>query len=285
MNEHVLLFKWVRSEASINIARILKIKREIGPPGQETLKVEVKLEQTLWGETGEPVRICSLNQHLSETTRLKFPDPIWGRVNLQEGAYLLFVTSEPAQIVREPVYVEQYYDSHDPIISEINLVLEAEKIEQNADQRITRYVQWLNASHPVPLLFAGEALASDQDLLPVDETGQVANAFANGFSTQSDLFVRITLGTWMWEDIFSRTNNKGEVAIINATILGVDDPSEDVRRFSLERLITIEDADKLLQPGILKDNKAVPYLMDELKRETSSDSRNRIEDLIKALTE
>jgi hypothetical protein len=214
---------------------------------------------------------------------LKFPDPIWGRVEIQEGAYLLFVTQEPTQIVQQPVYVEQYYDSQDTVLRSIYTVLEAEKASPGSEERLSRYFQWLQAPNPVPVLFAGEALATDKILLPVDKNGQFANAFASSFNAQSDYYVKISVGTWMWDDIFPRTNAQGEVVIINTILSALLSPSEEVREFAMDRLLTMDNLDTLKQTGVMRSEQVADFLRQQVSVEATPEDMKRINELVRIL--
>ena len=112
MNEFIPLYEWVRGERSIHVAQITTAQRQTAPPeqksisdendeeeeeeeeeaeettstdGKETVLVELIIRQTRWGTPGEPTRRATVVRPASETARLKFPDPVWGRVDLEPG--------------------------------------------------------------------------------------------------------------------------------------------------------------------------------------------------------
>ncbi len=281
MDEHVTLYAWVREGASIHLAQVSRVDSRPGQPGQEVVTIELRIQQTLWGDPGESVRVAELVQPTSETARLKFPDPIWGRVDLQKKPSVLLVTKERDRLI-QPLYVEEIQSSESPVLAAVKEVLASERMKLAANDRMARYLRWLQEGHPVQTLFGAEALAKDYDLTEVDKTGQVAKAFAQVFSANPDTFVRISVGTWMWERIFKKTNAQGEVAILNATVRGLEGPDEDVQRFSLGQLLGV-DSSKLRQTGILKNAAAASYLQRAAQTSTVVSDRARIQLLLEAI--
>lgn len=282
MNEQIQLYPWTRSGASIYLARIAQMNVRPGPPGQEIISLRIQIEETLWGQPGAVSRQSALTRPASETARLKFPDPVWGRVDLREGALILLVTRELLETLADPLYVDQVGDPKDPVLLAIRAILSQAQALHDGQQRLDAYLRWLAQGSTVAKLFGAEALAKDKDLPDVDREGRVAAAFSDAFAAERDLFVRLSLGEWMWDHIYSRTSATGQVSIINATIKGVGDASEDIRRFSLDRLTTVASV-KLEQPTVIKSPEAIRRLQERLNQETDPEARNQIEKVIAAL--
>lgn len=282
MNEQIQLYPWTRNGASIYLARIAQMNIRPGPPGQEIVSLRIQIEETLWGQPGAVSRQSSLTRPASETARLKFPDPVWGRVDLREGALILLVTHELSETPADPLYVDQVSDPKDQVLLTIRATLREAQALHDGRQRLDAYLRWLAQGSIVPKLFGAEALAKDQDLPDVDREGRIAAAFSDAFIVERDLFVRLSLGTWMWDYIYSRTNPAGQVLIINATIKGAEDASEDIRRFALDRLTTVASV-KLEQPTVTKSPEAVRRLQERLNQETDPEARNQIQKVIDAL--
>ncbi|MFO1350302.1 MAG: hypothetical protein U1F68_06325 [Gammaproteobacteria bacterium] len=283
MNEHMTLYSWVREGAAIHLAQVLRSESLPAAPGQEAVTIQMQIQQTLWGVPGDPVRVAQIVQPSSETARLKFPDPLWGRVDLRRRPAILLVTKEPDRLT-DPLYVEEIRSAQDPVLAALNEVLVVERMKLAGSQRIPRYLRWLQEGQSVQALFGAEALAKDEDLKEVDKTGQVAQAFAQVFSANSDVYVRLSVGAWMWEEIFTKTNAHGEVAILNATIRGLDGSDEDIRRFSFDRLLAV-DAAKLRQPGVARNAAAANVLRRAAQDSPVPSDRAQIKHLLEAIAE
>lgn len=289
MKEQIQLYSFVRSGASIYIARIEDVDVQPGTPGQQTVSLQLQVEETLWGKPGKPIRRTEFTQPESEIARVKFPHPIWGQVNLQKGVRLFLVTHELSDTPADPLYVEEIADLADPVLRAIRALLDQEqvfleqkRIGQDGQARRTRYLDYLVSELTVLELFGAEALARDGDLPDIDQTGQVAQTMAVVFASGQNVFVRLSVGTWMWDNIYPRTNNAGIVAIINATLKGVSDASDDIRRFSLDHLAEVAPAD-VRQPGMMRNPEAVRLLQEQLAQETDPGVRDHLRKLIDAL--
>jgi hypothetical protein len=282
MDNTIQLYTFIRGGASIYIARIEEVTTQPGPIDQHTIALKIRVEQTLWGETTKEILRSQFTQPDNEIARLKFPHPIWGRVDPREGSRLFLVTHEPEQTPLEPVYVEEIVDPGDVVLSGISDILSQEKPEQDPAARKARYLAYLAEGETVERLFGAEALAKDRDLPEIDQTGQVATAMAAVFISDATIYVRISVGTWMWENIYPRTSPEGKVAVINATIKGTEDSSEDIRRFSRDYLSRAGTAD-LLQTGVRKSSEAASLMQEQLELETSPEVRAHLQKLIDVL--
>lgn len=289
MNQEIQLYSFVRSGASIHIVRIDTMEIRSGQPGQLTVSLQLEIEETLWGEKGQPIRRTQFTQPESEVARLKFPDPIWGRVDPREGARLFLVTHELSDTPAAPLYVEEILESTDPVLSAIREVLDYDRVlfeqqrkGQDGQARRSHYLNYLGGDVIVKELFGAEALAKDGDLPEIDPTGKVAQAMAAVFASDQVIFVRLSVGAWMWDSIYPRTNPAGHIAILNATLGGVSDNSEDIRRFSLDQLTDVDLTD-VHQPGVMRSPEAVRLLQEQLPQETDPEVRNHLQKLIDAL--
>jgi hypothetical protein len=290
MDEHIQLYSFVRSGASIYLARVDKMVIQAGLPGQRRVSLQLRIEETLWGQPGAPIRHFSLTQPESEIVRRKFLHySVWGLINLREGILLLLVTDELSEAPAEPLYVEEIVDPDDPVLSVVRAALDQfravsdqEQTEPDGNARITHYLHGLTDVPTVPKLFGAEALAEGIELAGGDRQGQVAKAIATIFASGESVYVRWSMGAWMWDKVYPRTTTTGKVAIINATIMGVEDASEDIRRFSLDHLMMADPVD-LRQAGVTKSSTASRLLQKQRQLESSPDARNQIQRVIDAL--
>lgn len=282
MNEQIALYSFVRFGYSISTTHVESVDIKTDPSGQQAVSLRIRIEETLWSENGAPLRRCEFVQPNSETARLKFPHPIWGRVNLREGVRLFLVTSELTEMPAEPRYVEEIGSPNDLVLSAIRAILENERTEHDGKAHFARYLRYLTEGTTVEKLFGAEALAKDLDLPNSGLTTQVAIAMATTFSSDPSIYVRLSVGSWMWESVYLRTDTVGKVAVINATINGVENPSQDIRRFSIERLMLAAPAD-LTDAEVIKDSEAVRVLQEQLQLETAPEVRDRIQQVIAAL--
>lgn len=282
MDSTIQLYSFVRSGASIYIGQIVEVSLRPASPGQQEVALRIILEQTLWGKTGAPVRRSEFTQPDTETARLKFPHHIWGRVNPRKGARVFMVTRELGEQPADPIYVEEIVDPNDAVLGDIINILNQESLEPEPPARKARYLKYLTEGSIVEKLFGGEALAKDSDLPDIDQNGDVAIAMSAIFVSNETTYVRISVGTWMWENIYPRTNHAGKASIIDVTIKATEAASEDIQRLSLDYLTGI-DPDDLRQPGVLASPALITRLQDRLSLETDSEVRDQLQRTIGAL--
>jgi hypothetical protein len=279
MNKKIQPFNWIRSGASVYLARIASVRFEPAGGGQRVTTIELAIEASLYGPRGAASRKVEITEPESELARAKFPTPQWGGVELAAGVLVLLATAELGEEVKSPLYVEQVKDAADPALAEVRDVLSAESASKDPAVRRPRYLGWLASAEPNHALFGGEALARDEDLPDVDPHGEVAAAFARAVGVAKDPSIRANLIEWMWSGIYGRTNEAGRVTLINASLRGAADPDEDVRRVALDKLSEAEMKD-FDAPGIAKEPAAVPFLEDRLAEETAPEPRARLKKLI-----
>ncbi|MGZ8900036.1 MAG: hypothetical protein ACXW3Z_08065 [Limisphaerales bacterium] len=282
MDNTIQLRSFVRSGASIYIARISEVSIRPDPSSGQVVALELKIEQTLWGEAGKPIRRSEFTQPDDETARLKFPHPIWGRVDPREGAVVFLVTHELLDVAADPVYVEEIHDANDAVLAQIKKVLEEEKAEEEPPARSARYLGYLTEGGVVEKLFGAESLAKDLNNLEEAQADQVALAMARVFGGSESVYVRLSVGTWMCENIYPRAGHAGRVTVINAALKGLEDASEDIRRYALNFLANI-DAAAVGQPGVVSTQASIGVLQKRLSAETEPEIRDRFQNLVNAL--
>lgn len=289
MNLRIPLYQLVHSGASIYLARLETVDIIPGEPGQERVALAFTIAETLFGEQGGPIRRAEFSRPVSQTAQLKYPDPIWGRVKLEAGVLVFLATAARDETPTDPLYADQVQEPADPVLNAIREVLDYERVVfelrrkgQDGQARRTLYLNYLGSGVIVKELFGAEALAKDGDLPAIDSTGQVAQAMVAVFTSEQNVFVRLSVGALMWESIYPRTNPAGQVAILNATLRGVSDDSEDIRRFSLDQLFVVDPTD-VKQSGVMSSPEAVRLLRKQLAQETDPEVRDHLQRLIDAL--
>jgi hypothetical protein len=280
MDQHLPVYSWLRGGASLHLAQIADIAIRPGPAGQQQTSVRVRIMRTLWGLAPDPVTLFDFLEPISETSRLKFPHPVWGRVDLAARPPILLVLRAEAT-GDQPWYVEPA-PQRDPAFAALIDIVQAETPgTERPDQRVRRYVDWLQPSrHPALRLFAAEALAKDDDLPGVDPSGRMAAEFARVFQTDPDTYVRLAVGTWMWGGIWQKTNSAGRSAIADSAVDGLRDADEDISRFCLRHLLAL-DAPDLIQS---RSAGAAQILRNRYLRNADPGERTRIEALIRRIS-
>lgn len=276
MNEILNLYRWVRNDASIHLARIAGVRTQPAEPGQEKVALQVRIDETLWGSQGERMREFEMVRPVSEVAQLKYPDPIWGLVTFREATPMLLVLRGA-----EVVYAEEIGGPKDPVLTSVRAVVEFERTRADSNARVSRYLRWLAEGSTVERLFGAEALAKD-GLTPAGHPERVAAAFARAFGSELSLPVRLSLGEWMWDSVFPGSNAAGQVAIINATIESASDAAAEIRDLALDRLVEAEPG-KLHQPGVVAGPQVIRLLEARLTHEPAPEARKQIERVIAAL--
>lgn len=279
MNEQISLYGWVRGGASITLARIEQVTTRAAAPSQEAVVIDVRIEHVLFGPKVKPSYHYELLRPTSEVARLKFPDPIWARVTLRSGTDILLVMPV-AQSTPTPEYVEDAA-SDDPVLRAIRAVLDAEQPGQPTHERFARYVRWVTGGTPVERLFGAEALAKDP-LPEVDAKGEAARALAARFTSDGSLYIRLSVGAWVWDHVLARSSAAGKAAVLDATLHGLTDHSEDIRRFCRERLAAADEA-LLKLPGMVSPPGALAALQQQIGQDGDPQTRAGLERWIKLL--
>lgn len=285
MDQQIPLYSLINNGASVYLARIEQVNIQAAPdsPGQQKVSLQLRIIETLWGQKGASVRTSEFNRPEDEAARLKFPDPVWGRVNVREGALILLLTSEHPDSTHSPHYVDEIRDPNDPVLRSVRLVLNEEKNQLPAPERLTTYLAWLSHEGPiVQRLFAAEALAKKETLSDPTAAVRAAPVFARVFLSSDDLFLRLNVGTWMWENIYPRTDLSGRRAIVMALLEGAASSQPDIERFSLDSLTTANPSG-LREVSVPGNSAAFSRLQNRLEEETSADARAHIKMVIDAL--
>lgn len=277
MDPYLPLYSWIRGGRAIHLARIEEVRVAPGNPGQEQVDVTLGIEETFWGAAGPDRRHYRFEQPQSELARLKFPHPVWGRVNLRQGASILLVERAPAE---DPDHVDEVA-ADDPVMASVGRVAAQENLRDNPEGRVDRYLRWVKEGSVVERLFGGEALAKDP-LPGVDPEGRIAPVLAGSFAGGPDVFVRLTLGEWLWQRIYAKTNATGRRTIIHATVLGGADKNPDLSRFSLDRLSEVDPVD-LRGSSLTPPPEVILRLEERMAAETAPMSKAHLVAVIHAL--
>jgi hypothetical protein len=278
MDEHLPLYSWIRQDASISLARIARISSKPGSPGQESFTIQLDTVETLSGKH-EQSRLYEFDLPVSEIARLKFPEPVWGRITLREGVQVLLVVGAAPARPPSPLYIDGV--PAQAALSRLLAVIQEEGKRAASKARLETYVNWLAQGDIIGKLFGGEALAKDK-LPGVDQSGHVATAFVKAYDVERDIYVRLSLGTWMWEDIFPHTNTKGQAEIINAAIRSATDTAEAIRGLSLNHLVEI-DPQQLARPEIVPTAAVLKALEERQAQESSAEARLQVHKAMDAL--
>jgi hypothetical protein len=272
-------YDWIRHGASVYLAHIAQARFDPAGGGQRLTRLEIAIDEALYGPRGAATRRVEIKEPESEMARAKFPTPQWGRVELAVGVALVIATAEHGEALSDPLYVDRVNGPTDPALAELRDVLAAEASAKDPAARRARYLGWLASGEPIHALFGGEALARDEDLPDVDAKGEVAAAFARALGAAKDPLVRGNLVEWAVSGFYARTSEAGRATLIGALLRGAADPDEDVRRTSLDKLSELPLADLDL-PGIPKVPAAVPFLEQRLSEETDAAPRARFQKLL-----
>ena len=283
MNTDIPLYQMIRAGDTISIGRIAAVKTEPGNrPGVEMLHIDVQLEETLYGKSTASRHTYSVELPASEVARLKFPDPVWGRVEIAQGVQILVVTPPANGHDVNPVYVDQINDPADPVLRQVrNLCRHAADSQPPAEASILRELQWLGSGQRLEKLFAGESLAKEGAQVR-ELRGRVIAAYAKAFAAEPDPYIKINLGTWLWEDIFPLADESDQARILNATIPATASKQANVRDFAMDRLTSASPG--LYNARSLSAAPALPHLLEERKRqEQDEEVRKHIDDILAAL--
>jgi hypothetical protein len=242
--------------------------------------MDLHVEETLWGVPGPEFRTAQLERPANRVSRLKFPDPIWGRVDIRDGARILLVTPPGAGRDDKPLYVDEISSPGDPVLLSIRDVLAAESRPHTAIDRFRRLLTWMNAE-PIHRLYAGEALATVQ-ALSAEETAQAVTALAEAFIREQDEFIKVSFGTWLWDGLFPRATEASRIVILNATIQTAASQSSGARRLALDRL-SQTSAELLRNPAVKPGHEAVRLLEERRDAETDAAERESLAQIIAAL--
>lgn len=282
MDPYIHLYQFTRARNPIGLGRITSVQvvRPGPPDGDETLDVGVDIIEALWQEVRLGPRTFHVRRPVSLLMRVKAPDPVWGRVTLEQGVRILIVWAPPPGSADNPVYVDQLAEPNDPVLIAIRSVLDIERSVHDRAALLQRRFAQLRGG-PVEQLFAGEALASDGPFRP-DEQSLIAKAISQAYADAKDDSVKIGLGSWLWDSVYPQTDRAGRASALSATIRVATSGSETVRMFALDRLA---DADpRTVHETGVKGTPALLALLEDRRRQESDDGvRRRLEELIAAL--
>ncbi len=281
MNPQLPLYQFVHDHDRIAIARIsgLEIKPSLRD-GQERVSFDLNAAEYLAGPAKQTIYSYSFDRPRSRHAQLKFPDPTWGRVDLRPGAEVLLVTAGPNSNAQDPVYADGIPSADDPVLRSIREVLKLELASQSEPERFEHRLRWLLSGDTIEKLFAGEGLAKDTP--SADELARLLPAYARAFSDEHDPYVAISLGTWLWRDLYPRADKAGQIAIVNATIAVASSEEANARSFAVDRLSGC-DPSLLTDPAIKPSSKAITQLEDRRASEPDAATRQSLDRIIHAL--
>lgn len=284
MNPHIHIYQFTHDGDGIGVARISGVQVKASPrDGQERVSLDLRVEESLWDGRNQSTYSYSFDRPASEIARLKFPDPVWGRVDLRSGAEVLLVTqpATPEGKTQNPVYVEEIPATDDPVLRSIREVLTAERAKQSDPDLFDRHLRWLASDDVVKKLFAGEILA--KEVHAVDQTSRLIPAFARAFSEEQDPYAKISLGTWLWENLYPKTlSEDGRIEIANATLRATSSEDLNVRRFVIDRL-SGADPELLRNPSVQPSREAILLLEDRRRKELDVSAQKNLDRVINAL--
>jgi hypothetical protein len=285
MDPYIPLYQYVHEGDRIAVARISHL--EIKPSahdGMESITLDFRVEEEL-ATPGHPAAYHYVfDRSTNAGARIKRPDPIWARVTLRTGTQVLLVTSAlavPPPGERNPIYAEDIPGPDDPVLRAIRDILHGERAHQTDAERFDRRLRWLASADVVQRLYAGEALAKDDR--PAEPPRTLLRTFAHAFLVERDEYTAMSLGAWLWENLYPRvTSEDGRIVILNATLAAASSDSRYVRNFVVDHLAA-SDLNLLRKPGIQPSAEAVSLLEQRLAQETDAGVKERTSRVIDAL--
>lgn len=279
MDPYIQLYQFTRDGNPISLARVIQVRVSPGPgPNQETVEVGVEITETLWRESGATRQAYQFQRPASSA---KFTHPVWGRVNLEAGTKFLMVLPAGAESsTSAPVYADQFDDPNDPVLKSIRAVIETQRKVTDRGELFKKRLAQLRGG-PVEKLFAGEALASEGPFRPEEET-QIAEAFPRAFSEEKDAYIKISLGSWLWDLVYPKAGHVGRANTLNATIQAIGSTTEQIRIFALDRLAEANPKE-LREAAVKASPEAIRLLEDRHSAEEDADVRRHLEEIIAAL--
>jgi hypothetical protein len=280
MNAYLPLYRFLLEKDSISIARLTSVRAAAGPrDGQETVTINLRIEETLWGDSNPTARTYRLERPASRHAQLKSPDPVWRLVDLRPGVTILLV-APPAPDAPAPAYVDQIPKPDDPVMQAVRQVLQSDGAPASHDEHFRLRLRWLASGDAVQKLFGGEALA--RDTLTPQELTQFVAALAGAFTREQDEYVKVSLGSWMWDQVYPRAAEAPQIEILNATMQAISSPSQGARSLALDRL-SQADPELLRNPAVKPSADAVRLLEGRRAAETDPGVRDSLSRIIAAL--
>ncbi len=279
MDPYIRLYQFTRAGNPISLARLTQVRVSPRPePGQETVELDVEISEKLWGDSGANRQTYKFQRPVGS---IKFTHPVWGRVSLEAGAKLLIVLpASAASGSSGPVYADQIRDPDDPVLKSIRAVLETERKVTDHGELFRKHLAQLRGG-PVEKLFAGEALSSEGPFRP-EEENQIAEALSRAFSEEKDVYIKISLGSWLWDLVYPKVGLAGRANTLNATIQAAGSDAEQVRSFALDRLAEA-DPKELRETGVKASPEAIRLLEERHSAEEDADVRRHLEEIIAVL--
>jgi hypothetical protein len=200
-------------------------------------------------------------------------------VDLRPGVTILLV-APPAPDAPAPAYVDQIPKPDDPVMQAVRQVLQSDGAPASHDEHFRLRLRWLVSGDAVQKLFGGEALA--RDTLTPQELTQFVAALAGAFTREQDEYVKVSLGSWMWDQVYPRAAEAPQIEILNATMQAISSPSQGARSLALDRL-SQADPELLRNPAVKPSADAVRLLEGRRAAETDPGVRDSLSRIIAAL--
>jgi hypothetical protein len=275
MNTNIPIYQFIHDGFSVSGARIAHMEIKPGPDaGIQSIILHIETIETLWGNP-DPKPSYSFERPESNLGRLKSPDPVWGRVNVRDGALIVLI-AKPGQ---NPIYADEIHDLNDTGFRQLRDLLHVEREAHTAQQTTDRYSGWLAHGNQLEKLYAGEALARNGE---IQTSSAIIEAYAHAFASEQDVYTKMSLGTWMWDYIFERASARDRVRIVNVTIEALQSTAPSIRDLALDRISEIDPA-VLQEPTLRPSAEAVRLLEERKQEETDPGVRHHLEEIMAAL--
>lgn len=280
MDPYPPLYAFVQQGLSVALVRIERVQHRPGPGSEEIVELALQVVEPWWRppSDGGPFHY-TYRQPAARNAQLKFPHPVWGRVEPAVGTLLLLAWRPGA---REPVYVDTVDDPSAAAPAAARALLAGERQGGSADSRVPRRLAQLRGI-ALEKLYAGEALAHHRGAFSAAQQAQVADAMTRAYAEEREPYVKISLGTWLWEPLYRKFSRTGRTQVLNAMLAtAAAEPDGQVRTQALDRLALAEPA-QLRERDIVVPPQALAPLAQRLAAETDAGSRRHIEEVLAAL--
>lgn len=285
MRPYLPLHAFVQAGHTISTVRIVGVKLAPAPHLASSERVDVEFEtiEPLWAGPPPARRHHVYERPIAEAAQVKFPDPVWGSVDVRQGATLLAVEM-PGRSgdADELIYVDEFADPADAVLQSIKSILESERTSMDAARRFNRCLAWLRGGI-VERLFAAECLVTLNAATSAQQI-QVTQALSQAFAAEGDDYVQLRLGALLWDGAVPRVPTQTQVTAVNATLsVAGSTRSSTVRQFALERLSKVNLA--VLRDPAVKPSAPVVRLLDEQRSgKTDERARQHLSEVMQALS-
>jgi hypothetical protein len=281
MNANLPLYSWVKNDSSIYLGKIVNLAVAPAKDGKEENAFSISIERTLSGAPAKKKLDIDLILPASETARLKFPDPVWGRVALKNDSMVFLVVNandDPSKII----YADQVTSYNDPIIKQIAEIISVEKGQPDQKKKTAAYYEWLGTGSDLEIQYAANALAGIVGTGNAD-TDKIAESILTRFGAGNPVRMRISVGILLWDKVFPIASLESKIRIVNSTLGVFEEDDKDLTRFAFEKIIRNTDLEILKNDNIKAGTKTIRYFEDRSTNETSKEARLHINRIINIL--